>query len=63
MNDAFSEGITVIYKHHVGVIRFVSEQYITLCVRTFPEEKNRDVCILIYRDNYKNVKLLKESEK
>lgn len=63
MNDVFSEGITAIYKDHIGVIRFVSEQYITLCIKTFPTEKNRDVCILIHRENYKNVKLLKERSK
>lgn len=59
----FSEGLQAKFGPHIGTIRFISENYITLCVRTFPQEKSRDVCILIYRDNYNKVQLLKESEK
>lgn len=59
----FSEGVVAQYKSHVGVIRFISENYITLCINTYPDEKVRDVCILIYRDEYKDIRLIKESEK
>jgi hypothetical protein len=59
----FAEGVVAQYKSHIGVIRFISDNYITLCINTFPNEKVRDVCILIYRDQYKDIKLIKESEK
>jgi hypothetical protein len=56
------EGINVIYKDHVGVIRFVDEYYATICVRQF-QQRNRDVCIVVYRSDFKNIRLLKESQK
>lgn len=59
----FAEGLIAQYKDHIGKIRFISENYLTLCINTFPDEKVRDVCILIYRDQYKHIKLIKESEK
>jgi hypothetical protein len=59
----FSEGIDVIYKNHMGKIRFICNEYLTLCVNHFPEEKQRDVCILIYRNEFDKIKLLKESGK
>jgi|LakMenE01Jun11ns_1017448.scaffolds.fasta_scaffold9945475_9 hypothetical protein len=59
----FSEGLHAKYGPHEGIIKFVCDEYFTLCVNSFPEEKNRDVCILIYRNNFNKVRLLKESEK
>lgn len=55
-------GLEVIYKDHIGTIRFVDEQYATLCISQF-EERNRDVCIVIHCDNFKHLRLLKESDK
>ena len=59
----FSEGLTVQYENYIGQIRFICESYVTLCVSSFPEERRRDVCILIYRHNFDKIKLLKESSK
>jgi hypothetical protein len=61
--SVFSEGLQAKYGPHMGIIRFISEQYITLCIKSFPQEKNRDVCILIHRENFSKIRLLKESEK
>lgn len=55
-------GLEVIYKDHIGTIRFVDEHYATLCVREF-NQRNRDVCIVIHRENFKHLRLLKESDK
>jgi len=63
MMQVFSEGIYATYGPHRGVIKFVCEEYVTLCVKSFPEERNRDVCIIVYRNNYNKIQLLKESEK
>lgn len=59
----FTEGIEAIYDGYLGVIKFVGNSYVTLCIKNFPEEKVRNVCMLIYRNQYHKVKLLKESEK
>lgn len=59
----FSEGLQVQYKDFVGTIRFVCNSYVTLCIHHFPEEKRRDVCLLIYPSEFDKIKLLKESSK
>lgn len=59
----FAEGLVVQYKDHVGTVRFICDSYITVCVNKFPEDKRRDVCILVYNNNFDQIKLLKESSK
>jgi hypothetical protein len=59
----FSEGLEVQYKDFIGTIRFICNSYVTLCISRFPEEKRRDVCILIFPSEFGKIKLLKESEK
>ena len=58
-----TEGIEVIYESYVGEIRFVCDSYVTLCINSFPKERRRDVCMLIYRHDFDKIKLLKESTK
>jgi hypothetical protein len=60
--NSFYEGLEVKYRHNVGTVRFICESYITICVNTF-EHRSRDVCLLVSRHDWKNVYLLKESEK
>jgi len=60
---SFTEDVEVYYKHHFGVVRFVCEKYITVCTKVFPGQKVRDVCLLIYPENYHLVTLAKESTK
>jgi hypothetical protein len=60
---SFTEGVEVYYKHHFGVVRFVCEKYITVCTKAFPGQKVKDVCLLIYPENYHLVTLEKESTK
>lgn len=59
----FNEGLAVQYEDHIGTIRFIDSSYITLCIRSFPDERRRDVCMLIYRSDFHKIKLLKESSK
>lgn len=61
--EAFSEGLHVSYLEHYGYIRFISDRYLTICIKEFPGERNRNVCLLVFRDNYSKIKLIKESEK
>ena len=55
-------GLEVRYKDHIGYIRFVDTEYITLCISEF-KDRSRDVCIVVYKEDYKHLRLLKESDK
>lgn len=59
----FAEGLQVQYKSHFGTIRFICDSYVTVCVTNFPNDRRRDVCILVYREDFNQIKLLKESTK
>jgi hypothetical protein len=59
---AFYGGLEVRYKQHVGFVNFISEKYITICLRKF-DDRSRNVCLLVYPSQWKDVKLLKESDK
>jgi len=56
-NTVFSEGLHIRYKNYVGHVKFVCEDYITLCIHTNPNPL-KDVCILIYPNQWCNVELL-----
>ena len=58
----FYQGLDVKYKDYVGVVDFVCEKYITICINQ-SENRLKDVCILVYPEQWKEVQLLKESEK
>ena len=56
------KGLQVKYKNHVGYVRFVDDSYATVCICE-QKEKIRDVCIVVYKHEFKNLQLLKESDK
>jgi hypothetical protein len=58
----FYQGLEVRYKRQVGFVDFICEKYITICLRKF-EERSKDVCLLVYPPQWKDVQLLKESDK
>lgn len=45
-------GTEVYYRGMYGHVRFVCEQYMTVCVREFPNERVRDVCLIIPPSQY-----------
>ncbi len=55
--DSFYEGLEVQYKEFSGFVKFVNEEYITICINT---NKNplRDVCLLVYPNQWAEVKLI-----
>lgn len=55
-------GIDVVYKNHIGKINFVDDHYVTICIREF-KQRSRNVCIVVHRENYKQIELLKQSQK
>jgi hypothetical protein len=58
----FYQGLDVKYRDHVGVIEFICDQYITICINRL-EHRSKDVCLLVYQPQWKQVELLKQSEK
>ena len=58
----FAKGIEVYYRGTHGVVEFVCEKYITVCVRRM-EHKSKDVCLLVYPSQYGEITLVKESDK
>ena len=60
--NTFYSGLNVKYKDHIGVVDFVCEKYITICIDKL-EHRSKDVCLLVYQPQWKDVQLLKESEK
>jgi hypothetical protein len=60
--NTFYEGLNVRYRDHVGFVNFVCDKYITICINQL-EHRSRDVCLLVYPQQWKEVQLLKESEK
>jgi hypothetical protein len=62
-NYTFAEGLEVYYKNYYGVIRFVCDEYLTVCIRKFDNEKSRDVCMIVYPQQYHIITLVKASTK
>lgn len=53
------EGTEVYYRGMYGRIGFVCEQYMTVCVRHFPNDPSRDVCMLVYKSQQHELELVK----
>jgi hypothetical protein len=58
----FTAGVYVYYKDYYGVISFVCDEYITICVGK-GKLPLKDVCMLVYPEDYDEIKLAKESDK
>ena len=58
-----AEGIQVIYGKYYGTIAFVGEEYLTLCIRTRDNTMISDVCMLIYKEDWDDIQLIKSSER
>lgn len=52
------EGTEVCYDGMYGHVRFVCEQYMTVCVQEFPTERVRDVCIVVFPHNFHKITLI-----
>jgi len=62
MKPSFTEGIVVQHKNWIGKVQFVCDEYISVCVSVGNHPVN-DVCVLVYKSDWNQVKLLKESDK
>lgn len=52
------EGTEVYYNGMYGHVRFACEQYMTVCVKEFPTERVRDVCLIVYPAQYDRIELV-----
>ncbi len=57
----FAEGIQVKYKNHIGVIEFICDEYVTVCVKTY-EDTYRTVCMLVYPNQWKDIEIVGDYE-
>jgi len=57
----FAEGIQVKYKNHIGIIEFICDEYVTICVKTY-ENKFRTVCMLVYPNQWKDIEIVGDYE-
>ncbi len=56
-------GAEVVYDGHVGEIRFVSDKYLTLCIRKKDSNMIGDCCLVIYNDDWHDIKMLKSTHR
>ena len=61
--DTFASGVIVQYKEHVGYVDFICDEYFTVCIDDSSHLRLNHVCILVYKQDWNDVKLLKESTK
>ena len=50
-------GTEVYYKGHFGVVKFSCEDSMSICVRVFPDEPSRNVCLVVYKWDFDEVEL------
>ena len=53
-------GITVEYKGSVGEIRFIDEVYLTICLKNKCDGMVGDVCLVVYKGEWDNIKMVGE---
>ena len=63
-DDLFSIGDNVEWKDHRGKVKFISDRYITICIKTYKEDdpnalsQEREVCLLCFSEDWKDVEVL-----
>jgi len=58
---SFAEGTEVIYNDMQGTIGFVGDSYVVIQIIAKPGSKSPG--LVVYREDYKNIQILKASEK
>lgn len=55
--DSFYEGLSIKYKSHSGIVKFICDEYLTMCIQANPDPL-KDVCILIFHEKWKDIELI-----
>ena len=51
-------GLEVEYRGFIGVIKFIDEIYLTICVKTKEGQMFGDVCMVVYPSQWEHIKLM-----
>jgi len=60
-NSTWAQGVCVKYKHVIGEIAFISEDYLTVCILRRTQDMVSDVCMVVHKENWEDIELLKSS--
>jgi hypothetical protein len=60
--NSFAVGVIVEHKNFIGEVRFVCDDYISVCT-SVGVHRAADVCVIVYKRDWKNINLFKESTK
>ena len=60
--NSFAVGVIVEYQNWVGEVRFVCDDYISVCT-SVGVHRAADICVIVYKKDWINVNLFKESAK
>ena len=51
-------GLEVEYNKFIGYIKFIDEEYLTICVKRKEGQMFGDVCMVVYPSQWGNIKLM-----
>ena len=54
----YPEGTEVYYKGHHGIIKYSDDIYVSVCIRVFPQEPVRNVCLVVYKNDWDQLTLV-----
>ena len=60
--NSFAVGVIVEYQNWVGEIRFICDDYISVCT-SVGVHRAADICVIVYKKDWDNLNLFKESAK
>ena len=60
--NSFAVGVIVEHKNFIGEVRFVCDDYISVCT-SVGVHRAADICVIVYKKDWDNVNLFKESAK
>ena len=60
--NSFAVGVIVEHKNFIGEVRFVCDDYISVCT-SVGVHRAADICVIVYKKDWNNVNLFKESAK
>jgi hypothetical protein len=60
--NSFAVGVIVEHKNFIGEVRFVCDDYMSVCT-SVGVHRAADICVIVYKKDWDNVNLFKESAK
>jgi len=60
--NSFAVGVIVEHKNFIGEVRFVCDDYMSVCT-SVGVHRAADICVIVYKKDWKNINLFKESTK